>query len=325
MAYFVGTANSFSDLKSVLEAALRDTGWAEEGNFLSKEGTLVRFDAVDTGTSNARRLSVQVANSQSDLAPIAPYILPILGRTAADPDVWTWPVSYHIHALDAPNEVYMVVQYSSFFQTLAFGRSPTPGVSGTGNWAHATHFRTANGLPTVRDNCCKTTPSGTGIASITSPGQYISPIPFFVNTVAQGYNQPGSSVIHGTTDLSGQVSWSDPMEYLQQGNKFLGVESATPLVPLMACIPNDWNSEAVLLPCQIFQRRDEKKVSLIGELSHYRLTRNDYLPDGEVITIGSERWKVYSAYRRNTSERNGLNIATDHSGTVAFAVRYDGP
>lgn len=324
MAYYQGVTSNFLGLRLALEAAIADNGWVESGGFFTKAGTLVRFVSSDGGDTRTQKLSVQVGNSPSDLSPISPFIIPPLGKTVSDLDAWEWPVDYHIHILTDPNEVYLVVQYGAFIQSLSFGRSPSPGNGGTGNWAHATAYQ-VSGTPTIRVNHCKITPDGAGCSTITSPAQRINSIPFFVNSITIGYGQPSSSIIHGAIDKTGVAVWSDPMEYLLQGNNYLGVESGTPQVPLLRQLPNNWNGETVLIPCQVFQRREEKKVSMIGELSHLRMTRNDYMPDGQVITLGADRWKVYSAYRRDTSQRDGLNVATDHSGTVAFAIRYDGP
>jgi hypothetical protein len=56
------------------------------------------------------------------------------------------------------------------------------------------------------------------------------------------------------------------------------------------------------------------------------MTRNDNIDDGQILTLGSERWFIAPVYRKNTASRaaSPYNGAT-HSGTIAMAVRYDGP
>jgi hypothetical protein len=48
------------------------------------------------------------------------------------------------------------------------------------------------------------------------------------------------------------------------------------------------------------------------------------------VTIGQDRWKIYPFFKKNIQYRNGTTGAspsggTNHSGTLAMAIRHDGP
>lgn len=319
MAYYAGSANTLNDIGSALLAALGSNGWSEEANgFLSSEGVWVSVTVTGDGLTSPSRLVASVGNSPTDLAPVAPKLGPLGNQVVSQPPVpWSWPVSYRIFILSEPLEVYLVVQYGSFIQQISFGKSPSVGNLGTGVWAHGTIPEGSTGV-SLRENALNMTPTGVTLSNRSSPPHYMSPIPFFVD--GQTVGVPQSSSMHRDVE-GGSPGWSDINVALK--NEVGGVSSGVVLGPLMSCLPNAWNAETVLLPCQVFQRRLENKVSLIGELQHLRILRNDYIADGEVISLGQDRWIVFSAYRRNTASRNGG--VGDHSGTMAYAIRYDGP
>lgn len=97
-----------------------------------------------------------------------------------------------------------------------------------------------------------------------------------------------------------------------------------PTAPLMGLLPNTWNSEAVLLPIRAYKVRPSYKISLTADLEHARYTRIDNYTPGQIITLGSERWKIFPWYRKDAVNRNG-GYVINHSGTFGWAIRYEGP
>src|SRR5690554_1283689 len=90
--------------------------------------------------------------------------------------------------------------------------------------------------------------------------------------------------------------------------------------------PNTSNGEAVLTSVHIMAAQPSSFWSHVAELPHLRMTRNDNIDDGQIITLGAERWFIAPVYRKNTTSRNASPYnQANHSGTVAMAVRYDGP
>lgn len=324
MAYYTGTANTLNDLKGTLTLALTGNGWSQDGEILSKGGTFISLtvgaeDPLVPDTRLILSMGNSVLGGVLQDTPLSPRIGP-LRDGSGQYNTWTWPVQYHIHVL--PTEVYLLVNHDGvWWQHLAFGRSPTPGNPGTGNWLYASFPHPGR---SHMNSIVEMSPDGGSMSTYRSVNR--SPLPFFW-TGGKDNSYPSlymNAQIHGCTDINGETKWSDrefPGFYTTAS--MTGVTSGPTMSPLFSLQPNAWNSESTLLPIQIFQHRLENKVSLVGELVEARFIRNDFLPDGEIVTVGGTRWKVYSAYRRNTAARNGGR--SNHSGTFAIAIRYDGP
>ncbi|HEY5805075.1 MAG TPA: hypothetical protein VIT90_15415 [Lysobacter sp.] len=337
MAYVTGTASSLAALLTALRNACTTNGWALSGNVLHKGGcyaeTLVGSTNDDTGIPANWRLIVRAgngidgANALTDAPASGPRLGPLIAANEASWPDWDWPVAYHIHIHDSPDEVYMFVNYGAgaYFQHVGFGKSPSPGNAGTGNWQTGSIPSTSSGSYRKRVNGACIAPDG---GSLNYANQETwCPAPFFWGQCLNLSSEMRlNSQMHGAIgDTDGLPDWSNYINaFLTSGSGDRRVSSAVPIRPLMGYIPNAWNNEAVLLPCQVLQVRPESKSSLIGELKHLRFTRNDFIDPGAVITLGPDKWKVYPCYRKELSVRNGGAQLT-HSGTIAMAIRYDGP
>lgn len=88
--------------------------------------------------------------------------------------------------------------------------------------------------------------------------------------------------------------------------------------------PSVWNSEAVLLPIKAFIGRPSAKTSLGADMEFARRLRIDNLTPGDILVLGSDKWKIYPWYRKDVANRNG-GIYANHSGTFGWAIRYQGP
>lgn len=335
MAYVTGTANSFADLLTALRAACTANGWTLAGNVLSKGSCYVEVivgTTIDSRHTPNASLAIRAgngidgANALTDAMAIGDAVhLGVIANRAVFTD-WDWPVTYNIHVLSAPDEVYLLVNYGAgqYWQQLCWGQSPAPGNAGSGNWCSGT-MGAATGTPDMVPNMINIGPGGGYIYSFNI--WEITCLPFFwggtSNSIGGGCL---NSRIHGAINsVSGAPMWSDRSVWLEAGGATEGrVSSATTVQPLLSYTPNAWNQESALLPIQILQDRPSAKTSLIGELQHSRFCRNDYLADGEIVPKGSDRWKIYPAYRKDAVNRNGGSGIT-HSGTMAIAIRYDGP
>lgn len=109
-----------------------------------------------------------------------------------------------------------------------------------------------------------------------------------------------------------------------------GVDTWTPqasalatLLPLAARQPNAWNGEAMLLPIEPVVKRSSNKIARVGSLGHARFIRIDNIVPEDIITLGTDHWKVYPFLRKNAAVRDG-GLDANHSGTFGWAVRYDG-
>ncbi len=142
------------------------------------------------------------------------------------------------------------------------------------------------------------------------------------NTAALFWGDSGSAYatarncfVH--SDLDSQGWWFDQ----SAGTVQAGVKLSA---PLLALLPNSWNNEAVLLPLRAYKARPSSKISLIADLANARLTRVDNYTPGEIIAIGSDRWKIYPWFRKDSGARDG-GVELAHTGTFGWAIRYEGP
>lgn len=281
MAYVTGTANSITDLLSAIQAACTGNGWTLSGNVLHKETCYVeaKVDGASiavqggTGIDGANNLTGRSDRSAGmfpadDSTPV--YYLP------PGPGI-SWPMTYHIHVLSAPDEVFVIGNYAlSWYQTMAFGQSTMPGLAGSGNWYCADSFDhwidfDSKGLGGVIRNCG-------------------------VSLFAKRTSTPnGCGVDHQFDDQH----WSIAGSYFDWGSLFFRQ-------------PNAWNQESVLIPIRVYASRPNGYISPVLECAHARFLSVANMEDGQIITSGPDRWKVYPWWSRQVT-------------SAGHAIRYDGP
>lgn len=287
MAYYSGAANDMAALRSALIGACVAEGWTLTGDILSK-GTMFCRTALNFGSLQIQGgTGVGAGNTLVGASSRSCHVLGS-GNLAV-----TWPAAYEIFVF--PTEVFLVVRFSvDRYQWCAFGQSAIA-LPGTGMWFTATAAMFA----------------ATGLSLAINSGNttYTPGLPFWTS-----YNSDGADSCRIHHGLDG-ASWST-------GSDLIGItHSASELISLL---PNTWNSEAVLLPIRAYMTRPSSKLSLVLELINARFTRIDNHEPGEVITFGSERWKIFPGYRKDAVNRNGGNNI-QHTGTFGWAVRYEGP
>lgn len=353
MAYITGTANSLSDIVTALRNACTANGWTLAGNVLYKGGCYVDVQAhpkglfpdfglieikIGTGINGSNLLTGTPAQYGTNW-DASGCIGPLGNGTSITAYTdWDWPVAYHIHIHTNPDEVFLMVNYQAgqYWQGISFGQSPAPGCPGTGNWCYGSVQRRARNTDTTSTGRLEgssrvvVNPQGNNMSTFQG-GVIPGAIPFWGYFMDQSGSIPNSGQFHGTWMNDGvSTGWSHPRYYWNSsGNPGVAmnvVTSSQSTQPLPTYSPNVWNSEAHLFRLQIMSPRLEWKSSIVGEIKHARFCRNDFLDPGQVITLGPDRWKVYPAYRKDASNRNGGGTSgATHSGTCALAVRYDGP
>lgn len=298
MAYYTGTANDMTAVRSALVDACVAEGWAwnSSTDMLSKGTIFVRLALV----SGYLRLYGR-ATATTDEMPVPQQMGPFTGSSSAPLPALEWPVTYRIFVF--AQEVYCVIQYSvDVFQWCAFGKSTVSGLPGIGTWVVAT----AAGAHTAYIY---------GIRLTTSDGQSTT-----ANLCAAPFWATGQTANYAScvfSDLDAQGWWAATTAYENP----VGVRALTDLIKLL---PNSWNSEAVLLPIRGYKIRPSNKISLITDLEHARYTRIDNYAPAEVITIGADRWMILPFCRKNTAQRDG-GYSVNHTGTFGWAIRYEGP
>ncbi len=184
----------------------------------------------------------QSAGALTGAAAAVSRIGTLAGRAIA------FPVKYEIFAFT--NEVYLVINYNvSYYQWAAFGKSTVQGLPGTGMWFGASCF--ANAPSTI----AMTATGGQASSGYCIPGLFYRQRSYAGSTTLE------SRIHHGLDGLA----WSDGTN---------GASAIDAMVPLLAMLPNTWNSEAILLPIRVFYPRPSNKNSLVADLEHARYTRS---------------------------------------------------
>lgn len=324
MAYSTGSASSFSDLMTAIVNFLVTQGYSDTAGvagsptpsasrLLSKGDISVRvgYDAQPccflfggTGVSGTALVN-----------PSATYAK--IGSPQAQPI--TFPITYEFFYSSTPEEFYCVINYNGDkYQHLHFGKSDVPDIGGNGLWLSGSY----SGAQTLAGT------SGTSdqakmymSASRSTQGSgYVYPTPYA--GLCGGYFLNDGGWWNGTIrcGLEGADAWR-----VKANNSAGGLRNQFQADSLMMALPSLYNEAEVLLPLQVNMQRTDSLFTPVAILRGARMFRMDNTSPGDIITYGSDQWKCFPLYARNTENRNGVNWITGayHSGTVGIALRYD--
>jgi len=312
MPYVTGLANNASDLLNAVVNAATNNGWSWDASY----SMLYKGDIYGRLTVSGLNLLVQAALGYSGSTLITPADS-MVGITdllrASGNTLLSYPLTYHIFIHTNPDDIIVAVNYQvMWWQWLAIGQARNFGVLGNAIWHWGTavsYFDPANGV-------------AVHVGGWTHSNWYnghTAGAPFW-----QAYNNGGvkNSAIY--LNFNGHGWWYNPLgDGNSPPNNARATIAAGTLLPTQ---PNTWNGEAVLVRIHIMAAQPSGFWSHVAELPHLRMTRNDNINDGQILTLGSERWFVAPVYRKNTASRDGsFWNSANHSGTIAMAVRYDGP
>jgi len=293
MGFYSGSANDMTAVRSALVDACVAEGWAWNSSteMLSKGPLFLRLQIVSGYLTLLGRTSAAAGDA------------PSIVRMGQMGTAITWPVEYMFFIFDA--EVYCVIRFGvDYYLWCAFGQSTVAGLLGTGMWVAASVHAVGNQNPAISPIAGAELSFGYGCAAI------------FWRTNTGGLVNAHDHWVH--SDIDDQGWWSGQ----SVGAAAVGIK---PVVPLIGLLPNSWNSEAVLLPMRAYKIGPSNKLSMTVDLEHARYTRVDNYSPGEIIQIGSDRWMVLPFYRKNTAARDGSSQPADHTGTMGWAIRYEGP
>ena len=315
MAYATGIANSAADLRTAVVNLATANGWTWD----SANEMLHKTPVFGKLTVSGLKVAIQGALGYSGSTLTSPSgVSTCLRETYTGTGVvaLSYPLTYHIFLHTAPDGIVVAVNYGAvWWQWLGLGLgTPTGGGTSTPLW----HWGTSEIASSDSGVGLNLEGSGAGTAGGTSG------VPFW--RAGCGYPVPNSAIYTGGVDGLGTNGWYLTVNTFA-GNggtpgKALANEAAQELLKTQ---PNTWNGEALLARIHVLLARPSGFRAYCAELPHMRFTRNDNLSDGQIVTIGSDKWFVAPGYRKNTAVRDGTNGPTSHSGTIAVAIRYDGP
>lgn len=339
MAYYTGFASSLSDVLQALQSAAQNHGWSLNGEVLHKNDLFVKAHVL-TGSNEGIILQGGVGvDGSGDLVDPSP-VRARFGRPKPSDVPWTWPSRYFIHMHENPDEVYLVMNYNvEYYTWCAFGQSDQLGLNGTGLWlSGANGYLNSSGYsnPDVRGSYVISPVSGGSTLQSSWNEDYPSGAPFWhtggkASSGSGGHELRMRDTIHSNLNdyESNWMGWS-PVGFSGSGNWVNKLNAVQPAAPHIGRLPSPWNQEGVLLPIQVYCWRSSSKCSLVLEVRHARYTRIDNYEPEQIISIGPERWKIYPFIRKYLPERDGpsgsrLQVTGSHTGTLGWAIRYDGP
>lgn len=316
MAYYSGQATSYTELLNVLTAACVAEGWTWADGILSK-GVIFLKPTVNTTGIIIQGAEGKTGATLTNPSSVQPRLGNIHGTKGGK---ITFPVDYNIHIHQSPDEVYLVVKCVDYYYWLAFGGTSIPNFPGTGMWLSAVAM---NGYEEYSNG------ASTG-------GIYINSSGSGSDTYFSGLSS--SAAIFWKTNNISTSKAQDTINCTLNGGRWVGQPSGVNVsydrilgciasAPLIQRMPSVSLSETVLLPIQAYLVRSSSKLSLIADLQNARYIRIDNFEPGQIITLGSEKWKVYPFHKKNISRRDGQAVGglIDDTGTFGWAIRYDGP
>lgn len=318
MAYQTGSVNSPAVLKTIIENFCVANGWTvttvASVTRLNNANSHIQIGTTSTGVylQGALDSSTTTLNSPSGLnAPIA-----------------SWPVTYHLFAFGNPCQVVCAINYDILIMNyLMFGDIVKVNDSAYvgGDW----YWGTRGDLSGLVNNHMIYGFDADSIDSNYDGAVSGSVMPFmqtfWTTTLKMG------SYIHAEIDNS---IWKTA-SYSTLTTNHVKL-SPTTLCSIFRGL-NTWNSQAVLVPIHLDALGGSSLWHYLGYVEHIRLIRIDNYNIGDIVTIGSDRWKVFPCFYKDTAYRNSQSIGVTtvghvnyyttvkSSGTLGFAIRYDGP
>lgn len=310
MAYYTSTVNSAAALVAQINAHAQADGWSVSGNYIYKAGgpfvTLTSSDAYVGVRGYASAAGAEASPSYGIIGKFT-------GPSGAVPMDWSLTFSSAKYEyFGFANEIYVVVNYmGDKYQYLAFGKSTIPGLPGAGTWYGATHGY--NALPTAAiATAMYNTMKHTGSRHAES---YIVPALFWGTRISEIADAYAPYRVHH--DLDG-LGWGT-----LRGNDDV-------LLPKVFAYSPDWNAEHLLYPIQAWAPRTGSK-SLVGDLQHARYARLGNLSPEQVISFGTDKWKVFPWCKKDATidpDKSITAVASkneDATGTYGWAIKYEGP
>lgn len=293
MAYVSGTANSVADLLTAIRNACTANGWTLSGNVLHKGACFVEVMVDDTGSyiSVQAGTGIDGANNLTGRAdtPAAAIGVTLFVYIGSADIPFAYPVAYEVFIHADPDEVYVHTSFAvDAHQQMGWGAAQQPGLAGSGNWYAG----------------CRPERGGYGMGGM-QPG-----------------GQTDDASYQGVSLFGGTLNYSCGVHHALDGPTWLVRGSVADAMNILMRQPNQWNGEAILVPIRVYADRPSGFISPVLECAHARFVNIANLTDGQIITLGGDRWKVYPFARRGSSF---TSTDVDNTWFAGHAFRYDGP
>lgn len=324
MAFVTGTAASYDELKTAVENACIAAGWTLADDILSKGSAFVQLRVATPATlSNSQQgtgLAAFPGTGKSGTTLLgtvdsAPRLGPLTHPNASYFKQIGLPFDYFIFTFTAPDEVYVIARWGSYYTRLCFGVSKTPGAGGNGLWVDASVYGCEGYGGSGYNGAIIGAASGSASSRIASTPPYPCITGMWQNTRGHWYGTSYSSSLINTG-----AGWmvGGPLNYAGQCN------AIEPIAPLVAALQSGSFADPPLLPIRVHQciSATENRVVLEVENARYFRLKN-HEPEA-IIQRGGSQWMVFPWLLKDGTVAGDVDTAT-HSGTFGWAIRYEGP
>lgn len=305
MAYQTGTATSWSDLKSTIETFAQANGWTKTGSVLYKGSA---YFAIGTDTNE---INVDGGTGESGGS--------LTGSTGEPPRMLdsgyvgvTFPIDYYLFAHSTPDDIICVINHdASWFQWLAFGTASVLGAVTGGQWFGCSHASAGTSEFIAFTN----TDGYTWVTGSPTTRKQPSFAPWWRTDDQVSAFTRGNCIIYTDLETTGWKSNSDQETY--------PVFSAPQMDPIIKLAKSDWNEQTILIPPLLFQRRVSGFQCPVAWCPSFRFCRIDNYAAGDIVTIGSDEWKVFPFLKKDLDDPT--SPWSESTGPHGWAIAYDGP
>jgi hypothetical protein len=318
--YQTGTFTTVAGLKSTIESFCTTNGWTLTSGVLHKELSYVKLTNPDSD-----RLTITGANSVDFLTTPCPFSQ-TLYLVSGD-----LPATYYLFVHADPDMCVCVVNYNTVqIQVLMFGdivKIHSSAYVG-GNFFFASrqdsNYTLAPSLRYINDVNVYSGSSATGA----NKRSHFMPFQTGGNVAGglnYGYIRSG---FHAEID---DYIWDmDSESELFIANKNIMLTEST--ISSYHRSPNQWDSQAHLIPMHIQARMEDDLWGYLGYVEHIRLIRIDNYNIGDIVEIAPDSWKVFPWVKKDMTYPSGSTSGTtqdnillplESSGSLGFAVHYD--
>ena len=324
MAFVTGTAASYDELKTAVENACIAAGWTLADDILSKGSAFVQLRVATPASPSSDQQGTGLAafpgtgkSGTTLLGTVsnAPRLGPLTHPAANYFKQIDLPFDYFIFTFTAPDEVYVIARWGSYYTRLCFGVSKTPGAGGNGLWVDASVYGCEGYGGSGYNGAIIGAASGSASSRIASTPPYPCITGMWQNTRGHWYGTSYSSSLINTG-----AGWmvGGPLNYAGQCN------AIEPIAPLVAALQSGSFADPPLLPIRVHQciSATENRVVLEVENARYFRLKN-HEPEA-IIQRGGSQWMVFPWLLKDGTVAGDVDTAT-HSGTFGWAIRYEGP
>jgi len=317
MSYETGVVASSASLFTAIRIFAQANGWTLTGDVLSKNGAYIQLT-----NPSVSEIRIGAARNNTFTAPdLCPRYSKIF--------LTTWPASavYHLAAFGTPDTLWCTLFYDgNKYVHLGFGSIQKYGVWNGGQWFHGQHTED----PTSKDSYCCATIDG-GVAQYgTSEGNPFDCALFW--GAKDGISSDGdidnvSKPSYLECDLRGYV-WEATIDK-RSTNPLNIIYTPQILTPTQKKNPNVFNNQTLLTPFELFLLNTDGNYMSIGRVEHLRFVKLTNYNPGDVITIGTQDWKLFPWHIKDPlfpdGKNRGYTSTTYSTGFLGVAVKYDGP